>query len=325
MCAFSLHILFRDCKLESQSHICGLTTQSWWHIVGLSPPAEFWGGLGQNSDKHLNSEWPPHSHFAKQNSARPDCLQTAICATGRILLRLTPKLHAEASRRFIVLRQRRRAENLTVFRSTQGATRGLQSAICDLHLRPGSSTLGSRGHCGRRCAVAWARNACSDPRRSPTNLLGERHRRAAAPGLHFGVGSAPVHEPSTPTVRLCCAIVATSRRDGFGFEYHPACLARPGELAPALVSPRVGTTLPQRSPLLAPAPPLRSQTRCGSLAQPRPSLRAFSKRAGAARAGTQPCGFPRRRAGAPLVHVRVHPRPRGATTPQPTLGVSSWL
>ena len=86
-----------DCKLESQSHICGLTTQSWWHIVGLSPPAEFWGGLGQNSDKHLNSEWPPHSHFAKQNSARPDCLQTAICATGRILLRLTPKLHAEAS------------------------------------------------------------------------------------------------------------------------------------------------------------------------------------------------------------------------------------
>ena len=63
-----------DCKLESQSHICGLTTQSWWHIVGLSPPAEFWGGLGQNSDKHLNSEWPPHSHFAKQNSARPDCL-----------------------------------------------------------------------------------------------------------------------------------------------------------------------------------------------------------------------------------------------------------
>ena len=65
--------------------------------MGLSPPAEFWGGLGQNSDKHLNSEWPPHSHFAKQNSARPDCLQTAICATGRILLRLTPKLHAEAS------------------------------------------------------------------------------------------------------------------------------------------------------------------------------------------------------------------------------------
>ena len=64
---------------------------------GPLTPAEFWGGLGQNSDKHLNSEWPPHSHFAKQNSARPDCLQTAICATGRILLRLTPKLHAEAS------------------------------------------------------------------------------------------------------------------------------------------------------------------------------------------------------------------------------------
>ena len=219
--------------------------------MGLSPPAEFWGGLGQNSDKHLNSEWPPCSHFAKQNSARPDCLQTAICATGRILLRLTPKLLSEASRRFIVLRQRRRAENLT---STQRrATRGLQSAICNL--RPGSSTLGSRGHCGRRCAVAWARNACSDPRQSPTNLLGERHRRAAAPGLHFGVGSAPVHEPSTPTVRLCCAIVATSRRDVFGFEYHPARLARPGKLAPALVSPRVGTTLPRRSPLLAPAPP----------------------------------------------------------------------
>lgn len=146
-----------------------------------------------------------------------------------------------------------------------GATRGLQSAICNL--RPGSSTLGSRGHCGRRCAVAWARNACSDPRRSPTNLLGEHHRCAAAPGLHFGVRSAPVHEPSTPTVRLCCAIVATSRRDVFGFEYHPARLARPGELAPALVSPRVGTTLPRRSPLLAPAPPLRSHTRCGSLAQ----------------------------------------------------------
>ena len=130
------------------------------------------------------------------------------------------------------------------------------------------STLGSRGHCGRRCAVAWARNACSDPRRSPTNLFGESHRRAAAPaGLHFGVGSTPVHEPSTPTVRLCCAIVATSRRDSFGFEYYPARLARPGELALALVSPRVGTTLPRRSPLLAPAPPLRSHTRCGSLAQ----------------------------------------------------------
>lgn len=25
------------------------------------------------------------------------------------------------------------------------------------------------------------------------------------------------------------------------------------------------------------------------------------------------------------MHVREHPRPRGATTPQPTLGVSSWL
>ena len=100
--------------------------------MGLSPPAEFWGGLGQNSDKHLNSEWPPCSHFAKQNSARPDCLQTAICATGRILLRLTPKLLSEASRRFIVLRQRRRAENLTIYaQAARYAACNLQSAICD--------------------------------------------------------------------------------------------------------------------------------------------------------------------------------------------------
>ena len=111
------------------------------------------------------------------------------------------------------------------------------------------------------------------------------------------------------------------RLDGCGFQYHPARLARPGELAPALVCPCV-PTLPRRSPLLAPALLLRSPARRGSLASTDALLvsAGLSRRAlGCWAAASHACGQ------VYLVHARALQTPRSATTPLASLGASSWL